>query len=157
MIYMKIRTEINSKYTEIELHICHSEINDEVRNISSELHVMYDESLSGTDERGNRRMLRPGEIVSFYSEGQRVIALGEEERFVISSKLYELEEELTKSHFIRISKSEIVNIRKIKSLDMSISGTIRILMKNGHETYVSRRNVSKLKERLKEERMVKQA
>ena len=50
-----------------------------------------------------------------------------------------------------------MNIRKIKSLDMSISGTIRILMKNGHETYVSRRNVSKLKERLNEERMVKQA
>ena len=86
-----------------------------------------------------------------------MIALGEEERYVIPSKLYELEEELTQSHLIRISKSEIVNIRKIKSLDMSVSGTIKITMKNDHETYVSRRNVSKLKERLKSERMVKQA
>ncbi len=154
---MKIRTEINSKYSEIELHICHSEINDEVRNISSELHMMYDESLAGIDERGDRHMLRPGEIVAFYSEGQRVIALGEEERYIISSKLYELEEELTKKHFMRISKSEIVNIRKIRSLDMSISGTIKIIMKNGHETYASRRNVSKLKERLKAERVVKQS
>ncbi|MBO6159197.1 MAG: LytTR family transcriptional regulator DNA-binding domain-containing protein [Firmicutes bacterium] len=154
---MKIRTEISSKYAEIELHICHNEINDEVRNISSELHMMYDESLTGTDERGNRRLLRPGEITAFYSEGQRVIALGEKERYMISNKLYELEESLTKTHFIRISKSEIVNIRKIRSLDMSLSGTIRILMKNGHEAYVSRRNVSKLKERLKAERMVKQA
>ena len=153
---MKIKTEINSKYSEIELHICSSEISDEVRRITGELHMMYDESLTGTDEKGNRRILRPGEIVSFYSEGQRVIALGEEERYVIPSKLYELEEELTQSHFIRISKSEIVNIRKIKSLDMSVSGTIKITMKNGHETYVSRRNVSKLKERLKSERMVKQ-
>ncbi len=154
---MKIKTEINSKYSEIELHICHNEINDEVKNISSELHMMYDKSFIGTDERGNRLVLRPGEIVAFYSEGQRVIALGEKERYIISSKLYELEEELIKTYFMRISKSEIVNIRKIRSLDMSISGTIRIIMKNGHETYVSRRNVSKLKERLKAERMALKA
>ena len=154
---MKIKTEINSKYSEIELHICSSEISDEVRRITGELHMMYDESLTGTDEKGNRRILRPGEIVSFYSEGQRVIALGEEERYVIPSKLYELEEELTQSHFIRISKSEIVNIRKIRSLDMSITGTIRIIMKNGYETYASRRNVSKLKARLQSERTVNRA
>ena len=49
---MKIKTEINSKYSEIELHICSSEISDEVRRITGELHMMYDESLTGTDEKG---------------------------------------------------------------------------------------------------------
>ena len=152
---MDIKTVINSRYSEIELHICSSEMNDEVRNISGELHMLYDRSLAGMDERGNRRMLRPGEISSFYSEGQKVIALAEKERYTIQSTLHELEAELAKSHFIRISRSEIVNIRKIRELDMSVTGTIRILMKNGYETYVSRRNVSKLKERLLSERTVK--
>ena len=37
---------------------------------------------------------------------------------------------------------------------MSVTGTIRIIMKNGYETYASRRNVAKLKEKLKAERTV---
>ncbi len=152
---MDIKTIINSRYSDMELHICSDEMNDEVRKVCSELHLLYDRSLAGMDERGNRRMLRPGEISSFYSEGQKVIALAEKERYTIQAALYELEAELTKSHFIRISRSEIVNLRKIRELDMSVTGTIRILMKNGYETYVSRRNVSKLKERLLSERVVK--
>jgi len=151
---MKIKTDINEKYNEIELHVCNHELSEEVKSISGELHLLYDKKLSGMDEKGNRRMLRPVEIFSFYSEGQRVIALSETERFTVQSKLYELEEELEKSHFIRISKSEIVNFRKIRELDMSVTGTIRIIMKNGYETYASRRNVAKLKEKLKAERTV---
>ncbi len=154
---MKIKTDINEKYNEIELHVCNHELSDEVRSISGELHLMYDRSISGMDEKGNRRMLRPVEIFSFYSEGQKVIALSETERFTVQSKLYELEDELEKSHFIRISKSEIINSRKIRELDMSVTGTIRVIMKNGYETYVSRRNVAKLKEKLKAERTVNRA
>ena len=151
---MKIKTDINEKYNEIELHVCNHELSEEVKSISGELHLLYDKKLSGMDEKGNRRMLRPVEIFSLYSEGQRVSALSETERFTVQSKLYELEEELEKSHFIRISKSEIVNFRKIRELDMSVTGTIRIIMKNGYETYASRRNVAKLKEKLKAERTV---
>ena len=126
---MNIKTEISSKYSEIELHICSNELSDEVKRISAELHTMYDEKIPGTDEKGS---------------------------YESRDRLYELEE-LTKEHFIRISKSEIVNIRKIRSLDMSITGTIRIIMKNGYETYASRRNVSKLKARLQSERTVNRA
>jgi DNA-binding LytR/AlgR family response regulator len=39
-------------------------------------------------------------------------------------------------------------VKKIKSLDMSVTGTIRVIMKNDYETYVSRRNVARIKERL---------
>ena len=71
---MKIKTDINEKYNEIELHVCNHELSEEVKSISGELHLLYDKKLSGMDEKGNRRMLRPVEIFSFYSEGQRVIA-----------------------------------------------------------------------------------
>ena len=86
-------------------------------------------------------------------EGQRVIVLTGDGRYVVQKKLYELETELGEANFIRISKSEIVNIHKIKSLDLSITGTIRLVMKTGYETYVSRRNVSKIKEKLTKERL----
>lgn len=145
---MKIFAETDKKYEEIELHVCNNALTDEVRAIVGELHEIYDFNIPGTDEIGNKRMIRRAEILSAYSEGQRVMILTSDGRYAVQKKLYELENELGDTNFIRISKSEIVNIRKIKSLDMSVTGTIRLVLKTGYETYVSRRNVAKIKEKL---------
>ena len=152
---MIIRTEIDGKYREIELHVCNSEETFEVKDVVRDLHELYDKRIAGTDSRGNRGMLGPGEIVSAYAEGQKVMILGEGGIYAVQKKLYELEEELGERNFVRISKSEIVNIKKIKNLDMSITGTVKIVMKNDYETFVSRRNVGKIKERLLSERTVR--
>ncbi len=144
---MEIKTEISSRYPQPELHVCNHELNDEVKEMVKELHDIYDPKIACTDERGNKCMLNPADIVCVYAEGQKVMALGEKDTYTVSRKLYELEQELGDRHLVRISKSEIVNIRKIQKLDMSIIGTIKIITKNGHETYVSRRNVSKIKEK----------
>ena len=148
---MKILTETDKKYEEIELHVCNNALTDEVRAIVGELHEIYDYNITGTDKTGNKRLIRRAEILSAYSEGQRVIVLTGDGRYVVQKKLYELETELGDTNFIRISRSEIVNIHKIKSLDLSITGTIRLVMKTGYETYVSRRNVAKIKEKLTKE------
>ena len=145
---MQIKPEINSRFEEIELHVCNNELTDEVRGIIGQLHTVFDASLTGTDEYGNRCMLRPAEIISFYAEGQRVMALDATKKYSVSKKLYELETEYEKLCFVRISKSELVNYKKIKSLDLSLTGTIKVTMKNGYETYSSRRNVAKLKDLL---------
>jgi DNA-binding LytR/AlgR family response regulator len=58
--------------------------------------------------------------------------------------LYELEERLD-NRFVRISNSEIVNLKKVKSLDLSFVGTICMELSNGEVSYVSRRYVSKMK------------
>ncbi|MBR6308393.1 MAG: LytTR family transcriptional regulator [Lachnospiraceae bacterium] len=152
---MLIKTEIDGKYKEIELHVCNNEETGEVKDLVLELHELYDKRIAGVDARGNRCMLNPGEIVSVYAEGQKVMILGADGTYTVSKKLYELEEELGERNFVRISKSEIVNIKKIKNLDMSVTGTIKICMKNGYETFVSRRNVGRIKERLLSERSVK--
>ena len=145
---MLIKTEINEKYKEMELHVCNAEMNDKVREVVGELRSVFDEVIYGTDERGERLPISIGSVISFYAEDQRVIALNADGRFNISKKLYELEEMLPKTGFVRISKSEIINIRKIGKLDMSLTGTIRIIMKNGYSAYVSRRNVARLKKML---------
>ncbi len=145
---MKIRSEIKEQYKDIEIHVCNDEMNDEVKNVMGSLHTFFDSSISATDEVGNKCMISPMEVYSFYSEGQRVIAMDKDKKYTIQKKLYELEEEFGSLNFVRISKSEIVNYKKIKSLDMSLSGTIKVVMKNGYETYTSRRNVSKIKQLL---------
>lgn len=145
---MQIKSEINEKYKELEVHVCHDVMDDEVKSVMGQLHAFFDASLTGTDEVGNRCMIKPAEVISFYAEGQRVMAMDEKKKYVISKKLYELEKEYESLCFVRISKSEIVNYKKIRSLDVSLTGTIKVIMKNGYETYTSRRNVAKLKELL---------
>lgn len=147
---MIIKSEISTRCDVIEIHVCKSVFDDEVKGTLETLHAVFDKTVNATDECGNVCTINPSEVISFYAEGQKVFALKEDGKYSVSSKLYELEKDLENAFFVRISKSEIVNVKKIRNLDLSITGTIRVVMKNGYETYTSRRNVTKLKNILKE-------
>ena len=49
---------------------------------------------------------------------------------------------------MRISHSEIVNLKKVTALDLSLTGTIRMTLSDVTACYVSRRYVKKIKEAL---------
>lgn len=145
---MKIKACIDKAFKTIEIHVCNNEMNQEVSDLVKELDQWMNDSLVGTDERGEKCVLTLNGMICFYAEGQKVFAQDEKGVYSIPKKLYELEEILEDTRFIRISKSEIVNLRKIKKLDLSLTGTIKIIMSNGKETYTSRRNVGRLKKAL---------
>ena len=63
-------------------------------------------------------------------------------------RLYELEDQLEESGFLRIAKSCIVNVRHITSLRADIDRKIRVTMDNGEQLLVSRQYTKRLKERL---------
>ena len=67
-------------------------------------------------------------------------------------KLYELEEVLDKNDFIKISNSCIVNINQVECFDISILGTIVVKLKDDTKENVSKRNIKKVKQMLKERR-----
>ena len=66
--------------------------------------------------------------------------------YTVRHRLYELEERLDRQQFVRISHSEIVNLRQVTGLDLGLTGTIRMTLTGGVTTYVSRRYVKKIKE-----------
>jgi len=63
-------------------------------------------------------------------------------------KLYELEEVLGMSDFLRVSKSVIVNLNEIKSLLPALSGRLDAVLRNGEKISISRQYVSELKKNL---------
>lgn len=63
-------------------------------------------------------------------------------------KLYEIEECLANSDLIRVSKSVILNLSKIKSLYPALSGRFEAVLNNGEKIIISRQYVSDLKKRL---------
>ncbi len=68
--------------------------------------------------------------------------------FLVKRKLSELEETLNPDRFVRISQSEIINLRKVSCFDFSVLGTIGIEYDDGSRSWVSRRFVKALRNTL---------
>ena len=96
---------------------------------------------------GGVQKLIPAQITCFVVESNKVYAISEKEKLQIKMRLYQLEEMLGDG-FIKINQSCIANINEIKKFDTSISGTLKVIFKNGYSDYVSRRNIKTVKERL---------
>ena len=92
--------------------------------------------------------LAPEEVLRFYGEQKLVKAQTGAGVWTVEQRLYELEEQLDRHTFVRISHSEIVNLRKVTGLDLSLTGTICMTLEGGTKVYVSRRYVKKIKEAL---------
>ena len=57
-------------------------------------------------------------------------------------------EELLDNSFIKINQGCIVNINKILKFDSSITGSIKVILKNGFNDYISRRELKNVKRRI---------
>lgn len=143
---MKVRLHIDKKYEEPQVVICAGARTPDVLRLKESI-----ENLSATVtgfERGEAVVLRCDEVARFYAERDRVYAQRGDKAYALREKLYELEERLDPARFVRISRFEIVNLRRIVKLDTSLTGTIRVLMEGGVQTYVSRRNVARIRRTL---------
>lgn len=68
--------------------------------------------------------------------------------FVVRQRLYELEQALAGTRFVRVSNSEIVNLDRVTALDLTLAGTIKMTLEGGTVCWVSRRYVKKIKQAL---------
>lgn len=86
-------------------------------------------------------------VQCFVTEDNKVVAYLDDEKYVIKKKIYELEEILD-NNFIKTNQGCIANIKHIKKFYASFAGSLDILFENGYRSYVSRRQLKSLKERL---------
>lgn len=93
--------------------------------------------------------LDTADILRIYAGQKEVYAQGTDgTEYLLRQRLYELEERLRGTGFVRISNSEIVDLGKVTALDLTLTGTIKLTLRGGGECWVSRRYVKKLKEAL---------
>lgn len=71
----------------------------------------------------------------------------EDKEYLIKKPLYQIEENLD-SNFVRVSKTTIVNLRKIKRVAPSLKGMMFIELKNGLKDNISRKYLSDFKKAL---------
>lgn len=141
---MKVEIKIDSSYIEPKIIIYTYEMNERLNEIIKKLSEDSPQMLAGF--KGDMvEILDQKSLLRVYSEKGKVFAVTENGLYLLKLRLYEVEERLENNRFVRISNSEIINLKKVKSFDLSFSGTICVTMKDNSTTYVSRRYVTKIK------------
>lgn len=141
---MKFTVILNSE-REDEVIVYAKEKNSLVKSIE-DLVNGADNYFTVQNESGIKRITEK-EAYCFYVENKKVYALTEKEKLLLKMRLYSIEEKLSED-FIKINQSTVINIKKIQRFDVSVTGTLKVIMKNGYTDYVSRRRIKNVKERL---------
>lgn len=144
---IKILKIARTEPEELEIR-CHEET-EEVKDI-----VMFVKSrqgkLTGILE-GKQYEIPVADVYYVETVDNAVFIYGQENVYEAKQKLYELEGILRDKYFIRVSKSLILNLMKIKAIKPALNGRYSAILQSGEEVIISRKYVAQLKRALKRE------
>lgn len=141
---MKVNVEIDKNIKEVEILIKTYEMNETVNDIIQKLSEVTPKLLVGFID--NRVIvIDAADIIRAYTGEKKVFAVTSKTEYLMKIPLYEVMERLNQNQFVRISNTEIINLKKVVEFDLSFSGSICVKLSNGDISYVSRRFVAQIK------------
>lgn len=144
---MKVEVILDENCLKTKIIILTKKMTEEITTLMQRLSDHIPQEIVGFD--GDVvRLLEPADIVRIYAAVGKVFAVIGDKEYILRLRLYEAEERLNGKGFVRISNSEIINIKKAKKFDLSTVGTICVSLANGNVSFVSRRYVTKIKKTL---------
>ena len=145
---MKVEVKIDNSYKEPKVIIITDTITDEVNLIINKLSEKTPQIILG-NKNEKLELIEQSDLIRIYSNSGKVFAVTDKGEYInIKFRLYEIESLLNSTQFVRISNSEIINLKKVKHFDLNFTGTICVELIDDTKTYVSRRYVSKVKKTL---------
>ena len=142
---MQVEIKLDPNCQEPRIVVVTAQVDEKIYDLVQQLSQQTPAILAGF--RGEEaKILDQSELLRVYSSGGKVMAVMTDGEYIVKMRLYEVEKRLDKRNFVRISNSEIINLKKVKKFDLSFAGTICVSLSDGSTTYVSRRNVSKIKQ-----------
>lgn len=144
---MKYEIQIDPLYSEPKMIILTAELTEEVNLLMKKFSENVPSVITGVKDE-KIEILEQEELLRIYASAGKVMAVTDHGEYSLRLRLYEVEERLKQGFFVRISNSEIVNLKKVKNFDLSIAGTISIKMSDGAVCYASRRFVSRIRKTL---------
>ena len=141
---MQVEIRIDSACPEPKVVILTAAVTEEVNELVKKLSADAPHVISGMKD-GKVEVLEPADLIRVYTRAGKIYAVTEKGEYVLRLRLYEVEQRLNPHQFVRISNSEIINLKKIDYFDPSFTGTICVKLRGGTVTYISRRYVPKVK------------
>lgn len=142
---LRIEIQVNQDCKEPKILIITDRMTEEVKELIQKLSNDAPQMLIGYWE-DQAEPISPEEIIRVYAASGKVYAVTEQKEYILRMRLYEAEKRLNKKIFVRISQSEIINLKKVKRFDLSFTGTIGVQLSDDTTSYASRRYVAKIKQ-----------
>ena len=140
-VEIKIEKDITTAYAVIYTNELTTEISEAVQYLEKQNRFITAES------KGNISILNPSEIHMVRVENEKTIIYTEKDKYYSTKRLYQIEEMLG-AGFMKISKSAVINLKKIDFVEPSLGGMMGIVLKNGCKDYISRRYLPDFKKNL---------
>ena len=123
---------------------------EEVISLIRRISDPFFSTLTVYDDHGCVIKLPEEMLISISAENKKLLVRSDIGVYEARQPLYEVEKQLHPAVFLRISRYEIIHLGKVRKFDFSITGSLRIEMTDGSETWASRRFISVIRARLKQ-------
>lgn len=149
---MKVRIEIDDSISEDEVVIRCRSFDSNTARIQQAVTELTDQSQLSFFKDNTEYYMPIDRILFFETSPTGIDAHTADDVFTIKKKLYELEEVLPR-YFMRVSKSAILNLNKVYSVEKNITASSLVRFMGTHKiVYVSRIYYKAMKQRLDERR-----
>ena len=143
-----IRFEKDSSLKGIDVRVRASEEDGQVKDLMERVTGKKEDLLCVTAAGGEVVRVRKESIVSVSVSGKKTMLVTEDGMHTVRQSLQNMEAALDDPRFIRISRYELVNLDKVQKFDFTLSGTLRLELTGGMETWASRRCIPAIRRRL---------
>ena len=143
---MKVSIDISAEYKEPFAVIHTDKVTDEISRMI-DLFSNSESPVTAFQNEEDIVVLQPKEIYMVRVEDGDTVIYGAKLRYRSRKRLYELAEQLGKQ-FMQISKTTLINLSYMESIESGYSGTLLLKLKNGNKDYVSRKYLPEFKKYL---------
>lgn len=137
-----VKDKLNLSETEVEIRC--RERDEEVERILESVRSLED-TLMGEKENGDKTPVYISRVLYFEAVDRNVFAYTTSDFYRVRYTLTDIEEDLEKRYFVRISKSVIVNLRAVKKISPEDARRLKLQLRNGEWVVVSRNYVGDFK------------
>lgn len=143
---MKITVDINEKINDTEISIHCKQITPNIENIIAMLQMMNQQLV--VTKNNENYLLDVSKILYIEALERKTFVYANDDIYESKLKLYEMEERLCQSGFLRVSKSCLVHLKFIKSIKNDVERKLRLTLENGEQIMVSRQYAEEIKKRM---------
>ena len=143
---IEILVDAEAADADISISITCRQLTSDVEKILATLRMMNHQLTAWKD--GEIHLLDLAQVIYIESVDSRCFIYTSGEVYESDFRLYELEQRLEEYGFLRVSKSVLIQLQKIRSLRADLNRRVRITMSNGEQIVASRQYAEDLKKRL---------
>jgi len=148
---MKVKL-FQSKETEEHIDIYYKEMSPLIKRVISITSAETSSQLIGKNNEGQKVYFDIDQVFYFESVDKKTFAYLKDQIYEVEERLNSIEEELGDIGFIRINKSNVVNIYYIQAIKPEINMRVRAIMENGEYLMINRSYKKNFENFLKERR-----